>query len=296
MKLLLDKLNDDILRVLDWLNVNKMELNCDKSELLIIARPRVKKSLENLYIMIGNNVIKPKQFIKCLGLTIDSDLKWCEHIIHVSKKCNNILKSLYPLKNLISFNNKKLVVEAHILSRIRYMSPVVETTNKHNIKILENILRRAGRFVGDISKFDPIKRVILSKMNWLFPVKLFQFEALKIAYAIVHNIAPPYFKDYLNFEADIINIINTRSSSIQIINSNQHSYGNKAFKYRLNRLWLSIPSSVRNSSSISIFKNKLFQYLLNEELVNLDTRDKFVISNCCDYSCIDSVIENLCKY
>jgi hypothetical protein len=70
---------------------------------------------------------------------------------------------VFDLKNLCSLLthvNLNLVNNAYLLSKLRYMCPIWGTATKANKKQIYNILRRSGRFVLNLQKYDKVIHVL----------------------------------------------------------------------------------------------------------------------------------------
>ena len=80
--------NNELKNVCDWLTANKLTLNTKKSY-FVIFRPRQKKLEYEVNLnVIGNNTdtltsLECKEYVKCLGVLIDSHLSWKFHIVYV---------------------------------------------------------------------------------------------------------------------------------------------------------------------------------------------------------------------
>ncbi len=70
------KLNYDLVNVNQWLKVNKLTLNEEKTEFMIIGlRQRVPSFDQGPLIKLGDKVIKRVPHKKTLGVVIDEQLK-----------------------------------------------------------------------------------------------------------------------------------------------------------------------------------------------------------------------------
>jgi hypothetical protein len=96
-------------------------------------------------------------------------------------------------------------------------------------KIIESLLRRAGRFVLGLNKYDSIKLDISERLNWLFPTNIYKYEVLKLTYSIMTKQCPPYFYDYVNFDNLVLK--NTRTKQYVNIAEPLTKYGRCSFKY-----------------------------------------------------------------
>ena len=79
----LAKLKDCISEVQQWMLVNKLKLNQDKTEFLLIASPNHHRLLSNTRLLIDpNTVIHPSPFVRNLGVVFDKFMNMDEHMLH----------------------------------------------------------------------------------------------------------------------------------------------------------------------------------------------------------------------
>ena len=88
--------NAELLKIYDWLTANKLSLNIKKSNFVIFhsyqKRPDYQVDLK-IFDSHSNTLIslERKNYVKYLGMLIDSGLTWRYHISHVASKiCKSI--------------------------------------------------------------------------------------------------------------------------------------------------------------------------------------------------------------
>ena len=80
-------LNSELDKVSQWLNTNKLSLNVEKTEYMMIgSHKRLTKITSNLQVVIGNEMIKRVSTTKRLGVIIGEKLDWEAEIDNISKK------------------------------------------------------------------------------------------------------------------------------------------------------------------------------------------------------------------
>ena len=79
------KLNNQLNFVNEWLFISKLCLNVDKSNYVIFSSSQ-RKIHYSIKIFINLVKIKERKSIKYLGVIIDKNLKWKDHIHELSKK------------------------------------------------------------------------------------------------------------------------------------------------------------------------------------------------------------------
>src|SRR5665811_1464743 len=99
---------------------NSLNLNVDKTNMMIIGNPKSIANLGNVKIHINGCPINRVNCMKILGLLIDDKLQFTTHSESVSKKCNSILWKLFPIQNVLSIQSKTLLINAYIMSIINY--------------------------------------------------------------------------------------------------------------------------------------------------------------------------------
>ena len=81
---LVNRFNEELIKIVHWLNANRLSLNIDKTNYMIF-RPQ-NKNEENPDITINGTVINQVDKAKFLGVIIDDKLSWAEHTKYVISK------------------------------------------------------------------------------------------------------------------------------------------------------------------------------------------------------------------
>ena len=100
IKILFKNANDELEKNSQWLKANKLSLNERKTKFTLFHKPRDKDNspfqLPNL--KVNNNEIKRNSSIKFLGVIVDENLTWIDHITLVESKLSKTL--LQSKKNI----------------------------------------------------------------------------------------------------------------------------------------------------------------------------------------------------
>ena len=101
-------MNSDLETLSDWFKANKLSVNASKTKYMVF---KCKKSAEaqttqpDLYI--DNEVLEKVPVTKFLGVYIDENLDWIEHIDFVKKKISGGIYALNSSKNFLSSANMR---------------------------------------------------------------------------------------------------------------------------------------------------------------------------------------------
>ena len=90
-------INDALVNVTNWLKVNKLSINFNKTEFMVVT---TKQNKPELKVSIDNNPIKQSHYIKYLGVLIDDYLNWKQQI---KEQCSKVARGSWALNQLKRF-------------------------------------------------------------------------------------------------------------------------------------------------------------------------------------------------
>ena len=121
-----------------------MIVNSDEFQAIILNRKEVQKTHK---LIIDNNEIKTTNSIKLLGINIDDQLKFNEHISVLCSKAAMQLNALSGLQKYLRKSQKEAIIESSILSNFNYCPLVWHFSYYESIRKIEKIQKR---FLGII--------------------------------------------------------------------------------------------------------------------------------------------------
>ena len=110
------KLEEDSQPLIEWANNNALRYIPDKFHLLLSS------SDENIYTSVDQFQIY--QHEKLLGITIDNNMKFDEHVSRLCKNASQKLHALARVSNFIDVEQRRKIMKAFIASQLGYC-PVV---------------------------------------------------------------------------------------------------------------------------------------------------------------------------
>ena len=191
---------------------------------------------------------------------------------YVDLLCKSLLYQLSKIRsirNYLSVDATKYLVTTLILSKIDYCNSLLAGVNNSILYKLQLIQNSAARLIVRMRKFDHITPLLMD-LHWL-PVKhRIDYKIALLCFKCLNNAAPSYLKDLL----DILYVPRRtlRSSSdttlLCIPSTNYKHYGNRSFNYQGPKIWNELPCSIRNLTSLNIFKKRLKTYLFNRAFID----------------------------
>lgn len=118
---------------------NRLKVNVTKTKFILFKQKN--KSVQIPRIQINRINIEQVVNIRYLGLILDENLNWKEHLHHVITKLSPMISAVYRARQFLTKGSKFNVYNAYFLSNFRYLIPVWGTCGIvafQNMQILQN--------------------------------------------------------------------------------------------------------------------------------------------------------------
>ncbi|KAK2904419.1 hypothetical protein Q8A73_011076 [Channa argus] len=177
-----------------WMSERHLQLNLSKTEVLVFpARPLMQ---HNISINIGSTVIVPTNSAKNLGVIIDDQLSFKDHISSVSRACRFALYNIRKIRPYITEYTTQLIVQALVTSRLDYCNALLMGLPISTIKPLQMIQNAAARLIFNQPNKTHVTPLFRS-LHWLPVAARIRFKALSLAYRVVNSTAPAYLNSLI---------------------------------------------------------------------------------------------------
>ena len=233
-----------------WASDWRMAFNLDKCEHLVITN--IRSPLCSEY-KINNYYIHKVSHAKYLGVTIDHNLSWSNHIGIISHKANSVYAFLKRNLRQCSLSIKSLAYLTYVRPILEYASIIWTPYTKLHIATMEKIQRRAARFVcNDYSRHASVT-AMLDMLNWSSLEHRRKEAKCIMFYKIINNLVCVNFHHYLQPITSSTRRHHLRYTHLQArVDVFRHSYLPSTI-----HLWNMLPAQTVSSSSIDIFKDNL---------------------------------------
>ena len=112
--------------VKSWKTHNKLKLNDDKTEALIISAPRISNSIPRPdSFTVGNSTVRFSQSARYLGVTLDVHLTMTAHVVKLIRIANFELSRINSTQHYLSVQATKTLFSAFVLSRLDYCNSLL---------------------------------------------------------------------------------------------------------------------------------------------------------------------------
>ena len=254
------KLQETINNLVEWTELNHMALNPQKTKFMLVTtrqkRQNLTDSLPPLYVK--DKKIEEVESHKVLGLTIDNNLSWSNHIMLL---CKNIAKKVYQLsriKHFLDIQARRQFFYAYIQSNIDYASTVWDSVSANVLKPLISLHKRALKLVllkpSSLSASDYIDLDILP----LKPKLMYNKGVLM--HRILAGSAPPALTAKFTFN-------NARHFHKIMVPLPRIDLFKSSLMYSGGFLWNNLPSTLKNQSNRNVFKKIYHGHLMSKTYV-----------------------------
>ena len=176
INILFEKMNKELTNVSNWFNANKLSLNVKKTKFSFFHKSSKKDNiplrLPNLNI--NGFTIERESSIKFLGVWIDENLTWRDHIHTVENKIAKNIGLLYQGKHYLDDNCLKQIYFAYIYAYLNYANIALASTHKTKLKKVQSKQKHALRIIFNQSKTSPSEALSQLKCTKFYQISVFQ--------------------------------------------------------------------------------------------------------------------------
>ena len=254
------QINTELKSINLWLKANKLSLNVAKTEFMVIGSRQKMQSLNDKTINVNVEGVKINQtdHSKALGLNIDENISWKEHIHATSKKVPSSTGALKRVRPFISMHTAIKIYKGLIEPHFDYCSVVWDGLSQQLCEKLQKLQNRAARVITK-SSYNTNSSYLLNSLSWdNLSVRRTKQKA-NLMYKCVNKLAPNY----------LCNMFTPRTLPFDLRDASQKlylpkprtDYLKRSFSYSGASLWNDLPEDIRTTKSLRNFKRRIDKWL-----------------------------------
>ena len=218
-------INDELGKINEWLEINKLSLNINKSRYMLFHRPNKQVNAPTLQIS-NTNITKVNEF-NFLGLTLDTNLKWRKHSEITSNKCSRTTGVLNKLKHILTQNKNKIIYNTLVLPHMNYCIMAWGSQCERIYKVQKKAVRILT------SRYNSHTDPLFKRLNLLKITDLLRLQELKFYYKFMHNQLPSYLQNWQLTPNANIHTHNTRRQHELHTFRTQHEFAKRCPRHNL---------------------------------------------------------------
>ena len=260
------QINEELKYISEWLKTNRLSLNVKKTHYIIFATRNFTRP--NLNVQIEGHTIDETYQTKFLGVIIDSNLTWKQHIMYISGK---IAKGIGIIKKARKVLDKETLVTLYnsfIYPYLCYCSHVWSGTSVTYMNRLIILQKKIIRIIAGVRPRSHSKP-LFKELNIMNIENIGKFQIARFMYHIYNHNALDIFISMFTRNKEI-HTHETRQSDHFHIPLTRKEIGKANIRYKGAIIWNDImKSSIRVNESEYVFIKDLRYMILNGMLWHL---------------------------
>lgn len=160
---LLSVLNNCLNAITNWMAHNFLQLNADKTEVLIFGPDNLQSAIrQNLSALSSSS----RSCLRNLGVISDQSMSFEAHVKTQIWSCFFHLRNIAELWSLVSRNEMEMLIHAFISSRLDYCNCLFTCLNKSSIQRLQTVQNAAAQLLTRSNRWSHTTPILIS-LHWL---------------------------------------------------------------------------------------------------------------------------------
>ena len=259
---LANDINSDLVNVMNWLNVNKLQSHSSKTKLMIIGS---KQNLNNKAgdlnssITLNNNLLSSVVSNKCLGVDIDKTLSFRIHIEDICKKICSGVGILRRIKPFVPQGSLVTLYKSLIQPYFDYCAPLWDTCDKALKDKLQILQNRAARVITGVTYHDRIRsNDLLQLLGWdTLHVRRAKLKCILLYKVLNEDYSPCLGESFVRL-TNLNRGYNLRNDETDLaLPKPKTNFLKRSFKYSASMLWNNLSLEAKTATSLRQFKQNI---------------------------------------
>ena len=257
LSVLVNTVNIELKKLESWFKVNKLSLNVSKSNYMLFGN----KKSDNYNVQLSGINLEKVVVTKFLGVLIDYQLNWNKHIQNVRFKVSKVVGIMYKIRHKVDSNILLMIYNSLILPYLTYCIDIWGNTYKSRIRDLILLQKRAVRIIDNAGYRDHTTS-IFRKYKLLKLEDIIHLQTCILMYKADKGTLPGNIQQNFQKNKDV-HCYNTRSKENFFAKQTTTKMVKMSINFKGKELWNALPKNLKNSASLSVFKKRLKNHMLN---------------------------------
>ena len=101
-----------VVAIHNWMIANKLKLNADKTDAILICSPRIKNNIDMPRIELGNMTVPTSTVAKNIGVFFDDALTMKNHVQHMCRVAYFYIHCIGKIRHLLDRKTTEIILNA----------------------------------------------------------------------------------------------------------------------------------------------------------------------------------------
>ena len=248
-----------------WCRQNGMILNSSKTKVMLVTSNQKRQRLpsDNLDLKFNNESLNMISNDKILGVFVDNNLSWSDHIKYLTKKISSSTWLLSKIKRFLSIDHRIQFYKSYIQPHIDFCNIVWGSSSESNKLKIYKLQKRACKIILDFNVDDVNEAMKTLKIMSIYD-RIFLRKA-KFMFKVYNNITPTYISENFMLRNNANTSINLRSSSTGcfVPPKPRTEYFKNSMRYSGCLVWNGLPAEVKEAQTIDTFHKRCLKWVVN---------------------------------
>ena len=223
----------------------------------------------HIKILINKKAIEQKEYVKYLGVLLDSKLSFCHHISSIKKKISRAIGIMHNMKTFVSRNILICLYYSLGYPFLIYVIPLWGVACENIINPLYVLQKRVVRIITNKEGYIGSAGLLVHSTPLFYETgqlniyDIFKFHIAQFGFSCLTFNSPPQFHDYFVHVSNHYNTISSKNKLLRTPRVRTTKYGLNSVKYAGAIQWNKIPLEIRESNSINGFKTMHKKHLIS---------------------------------
>jgi hypothetical protein len=241
-------INIDLVTLSDWLKANKLSLNISKTKYMLFSNKRL-TGLNNLEVMINNTLLVREQCLKFLGIYIDENLTWNQHIQIIKSKLASTIYAMNRLKHFIPCKYKLTLYFSLIYPYLVYGIPVWGSAYDKHINKLIIMQKKVIRIICG-TKYNEHTNPLFCQLDILKLNDIYKMEVCKLVLKFKQNNLPAPLMNIFILNNDIYKRRTRQYTNLHVPKC-RTTLATQSVTCKGPQLWNALPHYIKDTPSLT---------------------------------------------
>lgn len=255
------KMNMVLSIVEEWMSVNKLKMNANKTKYMIVRSVR-KEQKGKIILKCSDGIeLERVEIIKYLGVIIDDKLHFKDHCDYMLKKIGKKTSFLNRIGNFVSAYTRCIIYKSIIAPHFEYCATLLIGMGETQLGKLQVAQNRAMRVILQCSRYTKVEDM-LQALQFMSVRQRLYYNVGVFIFKILNNMAPMALSNRLELVGSECDR-QTRQAGNIVLTLRRTRSAQKSLFYEGIKMYNSLPTEIKQCVKIESFKRMLKVYIVN---------------------------------
>jgi hypothetical protein len=244
--------------VQEWYTQNKLAINVNKSNVMVLTTQQKYRSIDlsQFQIFYNGTMLAREDQVKYLGIIFDSCLTWHNQIANIYKNIGPKLSLIRRLSKSLPHDLLNQIYKTYVLPILEYGCTVWGLSSEQNADRIQKLHNLLARTITQNYDFVHTRGInIVESLKWQTFKQRRDYLLCNLMYKCVYGTAPDYLVNNITLASDIGDITTRQNQSLNLhIPLLKIEKFRNTLSYTGAQLWNQLPNELKQCSTLCSFK------------------------------------------